>query len=335
MSSQWVYIFGERSGVDIKIGRTQAATAASRLLGVNNEQTTSESYVCLAAVVGSGKDEAILKRTFAHLRREKGAKTEYFHPEPELVEYAAWLRSQWFISPDGRDEREGFAQVESDVWLPGHGRRIPMPVPDPEKMVQDYEVLGGALESTAWAWFPNAKQSIQDYFTPPDIMEAVKRGMGGIDLDAASHWLANQKHKIDRYFHIGHSAFEHDWEGKVWLNPPYGENDEWWPRALKFVESGQVEQLAILSPVWAFTTQIARPLMDRSTALLLLSPTPKFWGNDTRSAKTGKLRTGSNMPHAIVYIGHRPSEVLTALRPFGIPCQLVLDLPALQLVEAA
>jgi hypothetical protein len=313
MSSHWVYILGEKSGGDVKIGKTKASTVTERLNGVNGEQTTNESYVCLAAVRGAPKDEAALHRAFAHLYKPKGRKQEYFRADAELVEYAAWLRSQWFSSPNGTDEREGWVVLEPEVWMPdGLGRRMPVPDVDPTKLVQDYEDLEGPLAGTPWSWFPSPKSSVQDYFTPSEILEAARRGMGDIDLDAASHWLANRTHHIPRYFHIGHSAFEHDWEGRVWLNPPYGENEKWWPRALEFIESGRVEQICILSPVWAFTTQIARPLMDRSSAMVLLSPTPKFWGNSAG-------REGSNMPHAIVYIGPRRNEILREFAPFGIP----------------
>lgn len=324
MSSHWIYVLGERSGADIKIGKTKAARVAERLDGVNAEQTTSESYVVLAAVVGSTKDESALHRAFGHLQKPKGRKREYFEAGPELIEYAAWLRSQWFCSPDGTDDRDKWAIVEPEAWMPdGAGRRMAEPAMDLSKLVQDFEDFSGPLAGTPWSWFPSPKASIQDYFTPPEIIAAARQGMGGIDLDAASHWVANREHKIPRYFHIGHSAFEHDWQGRVWLNPPYGENERWWTRALEFVESGAVDHLCALSPVWAFTTKVAQPLMAQSSAMILLSPTPKFWGNSAG-------REGSNMPHAIVYSGDRDAEVVQAFRPFGMPFQLAHSDPPLK-----
>jgi hypothetical protein len=315
MSKHWIYVLGERSGADLKIGKTKADTVDERLRGVNASQTTDETYVCLAAVLGDAKDEKALHSAFSGLRvTTKGSRTEYFEAAPELVEYAAWLRSQFFASPDGMDSRDEWPVIDPDAWRPdGNGRRMAKPPPDPSKLVQDYDPLEGPLAGTPWAWFPNPKASFQDYFTPTEIVNAAREGMGGIDLDAASHWAANREHKIERYFHAGHSAFDHDWEGRVWLNPPYGDNVAWWPRAVEMLDSGKVEQLCIISPVWAFTTQVAEPLMARSSAMLLLSPTPKFWGN--REAH----RTGTNNPHAIVYFGDRHAEVLEAFRPFGIP----------------
>jgi hypothetical protein len=316
MATQWIYIFGERSGTDLKVGHSSSDCAAERLEKVNGEQTTEESYVCLAAVLGTANEEKVIKKHFAELRRPKGRKTEYFWPEPELVEYAAWLRSQYFTSPDGTDKRDDWVVVEPDVWLPdGAARRMPRPKDDPQKIVQDYEVFEGPLAGTPWTWFPNPKASIQDYFTPVELIEAIREGMGGIDLDAASHWLANRRLKIPKYFHRGFSAFEHDWEGRVWLNPPFGENQPWWERVVEFVDSGRIEQICIVSPVWAFTTRQARPLMELVDATVLLTPTPKWWGNPSE-------KVGSNHPHAIIYIGNRVDEVLGALEPWGIPMEL-------------
>lgn len=326
MAGQWIYFFGERSGADMKIGITGQPRAVDRLKAVHREQTTDAQYVCLAAVRGSRAQEAAIKRHFDHLQREdKGTKKEYFRPEAELVEYAAWVRAQWWASADGEDRGDDWTTVDPDVWLPdGPARRLARPDDDPEKIIQDYDALGGRLAGTPWAWFPDPKASIQDYFTPAYLIDAVRTGMDGLDLDAASHWLANRQHRIPRYFTIGYSAFDHDWttEGgdpaKVWLNPPFGYNSDWWPRVVEQVEAGYVEQICILSPVWTFTTGLAKPLMQHVSATVLLTPTPKWWGNPND-------KVGSNHPHAIVYIGHRTDEVLTALEPWGIPMQVSWD----------
>lgn len=322
MSASWVYFFGAKSGQDIKIGFTRQRRVVDRLKQVNGEQTTSEEYVVLAGVLGNRKDEEKVKRHFAHLcRSDKGRRQEYFEPEPELAEYVAWVRSQYFASPNGEDESKGWEYVNPEAWLPNgeNGyQRIPPPESDIDKMVQDWETWPGPLAGTPWSWFPNPAATFQDFFTPPDIVDAVREGMGGIDLDAASHWYANRTHRIPKYFTPGYSAFDHDWEGRVWLNPPYGENDRWWPRVVEQYASGKITQIAIISPVWAFTTQIAKPLMRLVDVTILLVPTPKFWGNS-------EGRTGTNNPHAIVYIGSRASQMLHSLKGFGIPLEMAWD----------
>lgn len=318
VSDLWVYILGEREGRDLKIGKTASTTLKPRIKDINQEQTTNESYVLLCAVRASTKDEKALHAHFDFCRRgDKGTKLEYFLPDERLLEYVHWLRAQWWAVIDEELAAPDAPSVEPDLWLPGpYGRGLSIPERDPEMLIQPWQILEGTLAGTAWDWMPDPRPSIQDFYTPPEIVQAAREAMGDVDLDAASHWLANRTHRIADYFTIGRSAFEHDWHGRVWLNPPYGNNAPWFDRIIQFVDSGMVEQICILSPVWVFNTVIAMPIMDRVSGMILLSPTPKFWGH--RDGRTGK-----NHPHAIVYIGERTAEFFEAFRPFGIPMRLV------------
>ncbi len=235
------------------------------------------------------------------------------------VEYANWLRSQWWTSIALDDDLNESEMVEPDHWMPGHGREIAPPPVDDLKIVQDYEDPSDALYGTAWSWMACQKSGVQDYFTPPEYIEKAREAMGDIDLDAASHPLANRTHKIPDYFHTGRSAFHNDWHGRVWLNPPYGNNAPWFERILQFVESGEVEQLCMLSPMWAFQTQLARPVMELTSGLILLSPTPRFWGNKNPD------KVGSNQPHGIIYIGPNSKRFYRAYSGLGFPMQPVWD----------
>lgn len=311
--SVWVYILGEKSGRDIKVGHSKGSTLRERIKTVNAEQTTDETYVLLAAVHGTTKDEQIIKRHFAEYQRPKGSRTEYFHAAEPLVEYANWMRSQWWSTIDLDDPLADAPMIEPDHWLPHEGRAIAGPARDELKLVQDYEDPSGELYNTAWSWMAGQKAGVQDYFTPPEIVDAAREAMGGIDLDAASHPLANRTHKIPDYFHTGRSAFHNDWYGRVWLNPPYGNNAPWFERILHFVEAGTVEQLCMLSPMWAFQTRIARPVMEAASGLILFSPTPKFWGNKDPD------KTGRNDPHGVIYIGSDGSRFHQAFARFGFP----------------
>lgn len=319
--SVWVYILGEKTGADVKVGHTKERTLRKRLRDINlREQTTEDEYVLLAAVHASTKDEAFIQARFAEYLRPKGHRKEYFFPAEPVVQYVNWLRSQWWssISPD--DDLLDAEMVDPEHWLPdGNGRSIPPPLRDELKIVQDYEDPSDVLYGTAWSWMASQKAGVQDYFTPPEIIEAASAAMGGIDLDAASHPLANRTHKIPDYFHTGRSAFQNDWHGRVWLNPPYGNNAPWFECILRFVEAGAIEQLCMLSPMWAFQTQLARPVMELTSGLILLSPTPRFWGN------TNPDKVGSNQPHGIIYIGPDSKRFYGAFCDFGFPMQPVWD----------
>ncbi len=274
-------------------------------------------YVLLAAVRGTKKDEKDMRQAF-RVRADLGNRTEYIWPDVEAAEYANWLRSQWFVTTDGSGDAEGFPVVDPSLWLPGPGRSRYRPVDDPDTLIQDYDTRTDGLAGTAWSWMVNPVPSIQDYYTPPELIEAARGAMGDVDLDAASHWIANKTHRIPDYFDVNRSAFDNPWHGRVWLNPPYGDNAPWFKEILRYTNSGQVEQVCMLSPVHAFITTIARPIMRMSSAFVMLSPTPQFWGN-------AKGRTGTNLPHGVLYIGDRSKEFFRAFQPFGHPMEFRWD----------
>lgn len=315
----WIYLLGEMTGEDIKIGRSTGETMRGRIAQINTEQTTRAEYRLLAALRGDPKDEAGIKRYFDKFKREdKGRRTEYFEADPALTEYANWLRQWWWVTIDPDEPIGNLEAVAPDHWLPASDRRLAPPTLDPEQLIQPHQDLEGPLAGTPWDWMLSPRPSVQDYFTPPELVDAARRAMGDIDLDAASHPIANRTLRIPDYFHINRSAFENDWYGRVWLNPPYGNNAPWFERIVRFLDEGSVDQLCMLSPVWAFTTEQAKPVMRRSAATVLLSPTPRFWGNANN-------RTGVNHPHAIVYFGSRAAEFLTAFAPHGIPVEMAWE----------
>jgi hypothetical protein len=304
----WVYIFGERSGRDLKVGRGR--NLRNRLGTVQAEQMDDSRYVLLAGVRGTRTNEqAILAYFKDDVRRDRGAHEEYLYPTEAVVEYANWLRSQWFVALE--PDEDDVPMEDPSHWLPRPERRIAPPVSDPAQLIQPFEDLTGPLAGTAWAWMVGQRAGIQDYFTPSEIVNAARDAMGGIDLDAASHWMANRAHKIPDWFHTGRSAFENRWYGRVWLNPPYGDNEPWFYEIERYVTSGDIEQLCMISPMWAFHTKIAEPILKLSSGLVLLIPTPKFWGNADPN------KTGKNHPHGVLYIGERMTEFRDAFKPFG------------------
>lgn len=308
----WIYILGAACGEDLKIGITNDPTLRKRVRAVNAEQTTNTEYRLLAGLLGTRKDEAIIHDYFSqHRRDDKGKHTEYFKADAAIVEYANWLRSQWWVTHDEDEHRDNLPVEDPTHWLPNANRRIPRGPADVELLIQEDQALTGPLAGTPCDWMVSDAPQVQDYYTPDNLIQAAREAMGGIDLDAASHYLANRKHRIPDYFHTGRSAFANDWYGRVWLNPPYGNNLPWFERIIHYVKAGDITDLCMLSPTWAFTAQQAGPFMDLVTAHVLLSPTPKFWGN-----KEGK--TGVNHPHSIVYIGERVDEFCAAFAPHGI-----------------
>ena len=88
-----------------------------------------------------------------------------------------------------------------------------------------------------------------EWTTPPHIVEAARRVMGGIDLDPASSDAANRHVKAERYLTAHEDGLKRAWAGRVWLNPPYapGLAGAFVARLLDHIDSGRVSQAVLLT----------------------------------------------------------------------------------------
>jgi hypothetical protein len=307
----WIYFVGTDDCKIIKIGKT-AGKLSKRIEELERGQLSRVKLYLLAAVHANPSAEKLVQRHFAHLQADVNS-TESFMAEPELVEYVNWLREQWWtaLAIDDEDLSDTPALNE---WMPTPDRRTSLQEDDPAALLQPYDAFG-PLAGTPWARMSTPAPLGEDYYTPKYLVDAARLAMGGIDLDPASHWRANREHHIPIYYHLGRSAFDNPWFGRVWLNPPYGDNKPWFAQIAKYWPTGEMTQLCMISPVWVFTAKQAAPFMASASAMILLSPTPEFWGHP-------KGKTGTNHPHAIVYLGDRNREVREAFAPYGIPVRL-------------
>lgn len=61
-----------------------------------------------------------------------------------------------------------------------------------------------------------------EWYTPARYVDAAREVMSGIDLDPASCTEANQIVKAKMYYSEQENGLLYPWQGRIWLNPPYG-----------------------------------------------------------------------------------------------------------------
>lgn len=96
-----------------------------------------------------------------------------------------------------------------------------------------------------------------EWYTPPFVIEAARRAMGGIDLDPASCFSANRVVQAKHFYSqkIDGLSDANPWFGRVWLNPPYGgQAEKFVNRLVDEFKAGRVEQAVILPSSQALVT---------------------------------------------------------------------------------
>lgn len=97
----------------------------------------------------------------------------------------------------------------------------------------------------------NSSQS-NEWYTPTRYIEAVRQVLGAIDLDPASCEIANKIIRATRIHTVDDDGFSQSWQGRVFLNPPYGRDEEdsnqarWSARLVDEYQAGNVKAAILL-----------------------------------------------------------------------------------------
>ncbi len=87
-----------------------------------------------------------------------------------------------------------------------------------------------------------------EWYSPPELIEAVRDVLGTIDLDPASCPEAQQTVQAIRYYSIVDDGLVQPWDGLVFLNSPFSNIAPWVNKLIKAHESGQVPAAILLLP---------------------------------------------------------------------------------------
>ena len=80
---------------------------------------------------------------------------------------------------------------------------------------------------------------VNEWYTPAKYIQLARDVLSGIDVDPASNLAAQETVRAKTYFTSEDDGLSQDWEGSVWLNPPYAQ-----PLIAQFVSKMVAERRA-------------------------------------------------------------------------------------------
>lgn len=154
-----------------------------------------------------------------------------------------------------------------------------------------------------------------EWYTPPVLIEAARKAMGGIDLDPASCKVAQRNVKAKKYFTIDENGLSRAWRGNVWLNPPYSK-DLIGAFAEKLVSESRKYRQAVVLVNNATDTAWFHAMLGVASAVCLLRGRVKFLN------KSGEPANTPVQGQAVIYVGEGTSAFADSFESLGAVCFL-------------
>lgn len=129
-----------------------------------------------------------------------------------------------------------------------------------EQLAQENETIAELLEAVevGEADIPELRKALKphvannsgenEWYTPPQYLEAARLTLGTIDIDPASNATAQNNVNAKTYFAKEDNGLEQKWKGNVWLNPPYSNPEirQFCEKLIHEIEIGNTKSAIIL-----------------------------------------------------------------------------------------
>jgi ParB family chromosome partitioning protein len=86
-----------------------------------------------------------------------------------------------------------------------------------------------------------------DWQTPDKYLDAARSVLGEIELDPATSKRAQERIQAQKYYTRHDSCLDHEWHGKVWMNPAYTLLPQMTDRLIRAYQAGDVPEAIFMT----------------------------------------------------------------------------------------
>jgi phage N-6-adenine-methyltransferase len=294
------------------LSTSQRAMVAAKLLGYYAAEAKERHREGSRAGGMGGKVLANLPEPSDEPRNARDDAARDLNVSPRTVEHAATVIERGIPELAAAVERGAVAvsaAAEATQFEPEAQRRV----------VELVEAGASGAEAIREVKRPHVANNSGDneWYTPPEFIEAARLVMGSIDLDPASSEVANRTVGAERIYTAADDGLTLTWSGRVWMNPPYekGLIDRFAEKLRAEVAAGFVTQAVVLVNN-ATDTRWFATLCE--VASMVCFPTGRI-----RFHKPDGERGAPLQGQAVIYVGGHHEGFARAFASFGMVAKVV------------